>query len=260
MLVTGAGSGMGLRIAERHAQRGHAVIAMDRHLSGPARTQLQEVTRGRVYFAEVDVRDGEAVDRALTRGVEVLGPLALAINCAGVQHAAAFTDLSQEAFQRVVDINLIGSRNVAAAALAHLGSGGHLVLVASMAGLVATYAYAAYCASKFGVVGLAAVLRLEVAPRGIDVSVVCPPEVKTPMVTEEQRSMLAPTRAMKAVTGTLELEDAVREIMTGIDKRRRVIIPGASARRTAVLSKILPRRVLDLVSDNIVRRALSAAT
>ena len=260
VLVTGAGSGLGLGLADLYARRGLAVIALDLTCGAPARRRLEAAGRSGVYFAEADVRDDDAVRNAVTRGVQALGPLHIAINCAGIQDAALFADLSPDAFRRVVDVNLIGSRNVAAAVLQHLRPGGHLVLVSSMAGLVGTYAYAAYCASKFGVVGLAQVLRLELAPRGIAVSVVCPPEVNTPMVVEERRSMLAPTRALKAMTGTLELDPAVREILAGIDKRRTVIVPGAAARRTALLTRILPRRAVELVTDRVVRRALAEGT
>jgi len=63
-----------------------------------------------------------------------------------------------------VDINLKGSRNFAAAVLPHMASGSRLVLLASLAGLVGNYAYAAYNASKFGVVGLASALRIEYKP------------------------------------------------------------------------------------------------
>lgn len=182
------------------------------------------------------------------------------MNCAGVQDAARFEDLSEDAFRRVVDINLVGSRNVAAAVLPRLGRGGHLVLIASMAGLVANYGYAAYAASKYGVVGLGQVLRIEQRPRGVDVSVVCPPEVETPMVDEERRTMLPATRALKGMAGTLELEPAVREILRGIDRRRAVIVPGRAARRTLLLTRLLPRRVVDAVTDGIVRRALRSAS
>ncbi|MEE2058525.1 SDR family NAD(P)-dependent oxidoreductase [Rhodococcus artemisiae] len=257
VLITGAGSGLGLRLAELYGERGNAVIALDLRLSSAVRTRLQAATSGRVHVEEVDVRNGADVVAATDRGVATFGGLNLVVNCAGVQQAAVFDELPEEAFRRIVDINLVGSRNVAAATLRHLGVGGHLVLIASMAGLVPNYSYAAYCASKYGVVGLAEVLRLERHPDRVDVSVVCPPEVDTPMVAEERETMLAPTRALKEMAGTLELESAVRQIITGIDERTFMIIPGRRARFTALLTKILPKRVLHLVSDRVVTRELA---
>lgn len=259
LLITGAGSGLGLRLAELYAQRGHAVIALDLRFDDDARARLEGATAGRLHTEEIDVRDGSSVESAVVRGVEALGAPGLAINCAGVQDAALFEDLSEDAFRRVIDINLIGSRNVAAAVLPRLAPHGHLVLIASMAGLVANYGYAAYGASKYGVVGLGQVLRIEQRPRRIDVSVVCPPEVETPMVDHERRTMLPATKALKEMAGTLELEPAVREIMRGVDRRRPVIVPGTAARRTLLLTRFLPRRVINTVTDRIVRRALASS-
>jgi 3-dehydrosphinganine reductase len=255
-LITGAGSGLGLRLAERVAERGRPIVALDVHLGAPARARLERAAAERLHIEEVDVRDGEAVRAAVARGAEALGAPALVVNCAGVQHGAAFADLDEAAFRRVVDINLIGSRNVAAAALEHLAPGGQLVLVASLAGLVPNYGYAAYCASKYGVVGLAEVLRLELRPRGIGVSVVCPPEVETPMVDAERLTELAPTRALKNLPGTLGLEPAVREILAGVEARRFLIMPGRRARATRLLTRVLPGRAARAISDRVVARAL----
>ena len=260
VVVTGAGSGLGLRLAEMLGRRGHHLNALDLTLSADARDTLTRATSGHVNFEEVDVRDTAALTHAFARAVENQGTPGLVINCAGVQHAEPFLVQSEEAFTRVVEINLLGSRNVAAAALEHLRPGGHLVLVASMAGLVANYAYAAYCASKFGVVGLAQVLRLEQHARGIDVSVVCPPEVETPMVDDERKTMLAPTRALKEMAGTLELEPAVQAILRGIDARKFMIIPGRRARFTYLLTRALPGRVTRFVTDRVVARELAASS
>lgn len=257
VLITGAGSGLGLRLAELHAERGHPIIALDLGFADEARTRLAGA--GRLHLDEVDVRDGAAVAAAVDRAVAALGAPVRAINCAGVQDAGLFEDLTEDAFRRVVDINLIGSRNVAAAVLPHLERGGRLVLIASMAGLVANYGYAAYGASKYGVVGLGQVLRIEQRPRGVGVTVVCPPEVETPMVDEERRTMLPATRALKAMAGTLELEPAVREILRGLDRGRAVVVPGRTARRTLLLTRLLPRWVINAVTDRIVSRAIRAA-
>lgn len=257
VLVTGAASGLGRRLTELYGERGRAVIALDLRFDAETRTKLHTATAGRIHFEEADVRDAGAVAAATQRGVEALGGLAVAINCAGVQQAQVFHELDEDAFRRVVDINLIGSRNVAAAALEHLGAGGQLVLVASLAGLVPNYGYSAYCASKYGVVGLAEVLRLEQRPHGVNVTVVCPPEVETPMVAEERKTMLAPTRALKQMAGTLELDPAVRKILAGIDSGRFLVVPGRRARLTLGLVATLPKRVLHAVSDRVVARELA---
>lgn len=254
-LVTGAGSGIGKRLAELLLARGDDVIALDVTFTDAARADLERAG-AHVYFNEVDVRDGDAVKAAVETGVAALGQPRLAINCAGVALAKPFDETTEEEYRRVVDINLYGSRNVAAAVLPYLRGGGHLVLTASMAGFVAGYGYSAYSSSKFGVVGLAEVLRLEQKPNGVRVSIVAPPEIVTPMVEEERRSGSQVTARMKQFAGSLELEPAVRTILEGIDERKFLIVPGAKSRQTLLLGRFSPRRITHATGDLLLKRAM----
>jgi 3-dehydrosphinganine reductase len=249
VLVTGGASGIGARLAALLAARGERVATVDR-------APHAAIGAGGLALT-ADVRDPAAVRAAVAEAARELGPPRLVVNSAGIQLGKAFADLADDEFERVIAINLLGSRNVAAATWEHLAATrGRLVLIASLAGLVPNYGYAAYCASKYGVVGLAEVLRLEGRPRGIAVSCVCPPEVETPMVEEERRSELAPTRALKDLAGTMDLEPAAARILQGIDRREPLIIPSARARGAVALARFLPRRLTHAVSDVTVRRAL----
>jgi 3-dehydrosphinganine reductase len=125
------------------------------------------------------------------------------------------------------------------------------VMIASMAGLVPTYGYAAYNASKFGLVGLAGALYLEYLPRGILVSTVCPPEVDTPMVALEAQSMHPATRAMKAMAPTLTLDQAGNEMLNHIARRQRLIVLGRSTRMTYRLYRWFPELLLRVVNHKI---------
>lgn len=138
--------------------------------------------------------------------------------------------------------NLELDTHVASAALQHMTAGSQLALVASMAGLTSNYAYAAYGASKFGVVGLATTLRYEYEPRGITVSCICPPEVVTPMVAYERSPGNADdiSLMLKDITGSLELNAAVDSMLTQLDRGRWLIIPGAKAKAVATLYRFLP--------------------
>jgi 3-dehydrosphinganine reductase len=258
VVVTGAGSGIGLRLAELLGMRGESLIALDMSFSDPVRSRLDTAVPGggeRFRAIEVDVREGDAVRAAFGQAVAAIGPPSLVINCAGVLDPRPFGEISEADWRRVIDINLIGSRNVAAAALEVLPEGGRLVLMASLAGLLANYGYSSYCASKFGVVALAEVLRLEYKPRGIEVSVICPPEIETPMVWEERRIVSRPSARLKRLAGTLELEPAADMILEGIDRGEFMIIPGRRGQVLA-LTRLLPRGLNHVVSDLIVKRAL----
>ncbi len=253
--VTGGGSGIGLALAETLARRGAGIAAFDLRFSPAARDRLRRACPEALFF-EVDVRDAAAVVAAADRAVEQLGAPDVAINSAGVQVARSFADLSSEMFDFVVDVNLKGSRNFAAAVLPHMRSGSHLALVASLAGIVGNYGYAAYCSSKFGVVGLASVLRIECKAKGIIVSAICPPEVPTPMVDDERRTAPAVTSKTKQFAGTVTLPDLCAQVMHGMERDRFVIIPGSwRARLTAAMARFAPR-LMASVTDSLVARAL----
>ena len=132
--------------------------------------------------------------------------------------------------------------------------GGRLVLTASLAGLVTNYGYSSYSASKFGVIALADVLRMELRPRGIAVSVVAPPEVETPMVLEERRSAPGATTRLKLLAGSLPLDPAAKAILAGIDRGEFLIIPSRRAKMAALLPRVLPRPLLHAIVDQVIRR------
>jgi 3-dehydrosphinganine reductase len=252
--VTGAGSGIGLRLAELLAQRGLRLAVFDLRISDEARQRLGSAAPAAV-FHEVDVRDGAALESAVRAAAGELGPPEVAINCAGVQRARVFEELSAQDFDFVVDVNLRGSRNFAAAILPQMVPGGRLCFVASLAGLVANYGYAAYSASKFGVVGLASALRIECRPKGILVSVVCPPEVETPMVEEERRTAPAITMQNKRFAGTVTLDALCTDVLRGLERGQWMIVTGWRARLTRFLARMMPG-ALNRLTDRKVAAGL----
>jgi short-subunit dehydrogenase len=123
--------------------------------------------------------------------------------------------------------------------------------------LAANYSCAAYNASKFGVIGLGRVLRLEYKHKGIAVSMICPPEVDTPMVVEEMKNMHPASRAPKDISGSLGLEEAISAILAGLDAGKSVIIPGAKAKLTCVCNRYMPDLVMNGLVDRVVRSVLA---
>ena len=240
--VTGAASGIGRCVAELFAARGADVVLFDRH---PCHAALEAVSRARRSSAQrvdaqlLDVTDARHTSSALRAASERLGRPAVVFHAAGIGgYSRRFDEFAPERFAELVAVNLLGSANVAAAALPLLPRGGTLALVASLAGLVPAFGQAGYAASKHGVVGLAGVLRVESAPRGIRVCAVCPPE----------------TTAMKLFAGSLPLDAACREIVAGVLRGRFLVIPGRRARATWALQKLLPRAVTDRIADRLVAR------
>jgi 3-dehydrosphinganine reductase len=258
VFVTGAAAGIGRRLAELALDAGADVAAFDAVEAGLSELSEAAARPGRRVHAQVvDIRDVEGVKEAVKSAVADIGAPDLAINCAGIQLAKPFAELSAEEFRRVIEVNLLGSRNLAAAVLPHMQSGSRLALVSSLAGLVPNYSYAAYSASKYAVVGLAEVLRLEYKPRGIDVSCICPPEVETNLVAEERRTQHPASAALKRTAGTLDVDTACREIFAGLQEGRFMIIASRRARAVAWMGKYVPRALAHAGTDLTVRRVLS---
>lgn len=231
------------------------------HISSKADVIAQLISecideKQQVISYQGDISNAAVCIAKIEQAVEELGAPVLAINSAGVVIGGEFSALSHQSFDDVIRINLGGCRNFASALIQHLGAGSQLVFVSSLAGLTTCYGYAAYCASKYAVLGLAGVLRTELKAKNIHVSVVCPPEVDTPMVAEESKNIHPTTRAMKDFAGTLAVEPACKEIVNSLEKRKYMIIPGFRAKLTYFLENTLPQFVTHYVADNLTAKAL----
>lgn len=263
LFISGAGSGIGLQLAKLGLQRGRRVALFDLTFDDSVRGELASMSSQEdrmSIHSNVDVRDPAALHAAFLRAVRDIGRPSLAINSAGISRNELFAESHLDLFEETVAINLVGSRNFAAAALPHLMPGSRLALIASLAGITGGYTYAAYASSKAGVIGLARVLRVEWAQDGIGVSVICPPEIMTPMVQRYDGTMHPATRALKDVAGTLPLEEACLEMLDQLDRGRFMVIPGRRARRTVWMTRLLPESVTIRMTDRIVRRAIAASS
>src|SRR5829696_299348 len=190
VIVTGAGRGTGRTHCERFADEGADVIAID---IPPATIDLgvtaaEVKKRGRRCVTGLaDVRDLGALTSAVDAGVAELGRLDVIVANAGIHTAGAPTwELTEDAWQHTVDVNLTGVWQTVKAAVGHLGDeGGSIVIISSTNGLRGTPNSAHYTASKHAVVGLARTLANELGPRGIRVNTVHPGAVGTAMVLNE---------------------------------------------------------------------------
>lgn len=258
--ITGGASGIGLHLAKMMLASGGNVAIFDIRISDEAKVELEQAkvnNSQKVTLHCVDVRDEDAMVSVVNDAASDIGPPNLALNVAGIQLAKTFDELSAQEFERVVAINLFGSRNYAAAVLPLMKKGSQLAFVASLAGLVPNYTYTAYCASKYGVVALAGVLRQEYFAKGIDVSVICPPEIDTPMVIEELKTMHPVTKELKNLAGNISLAKACDEIIISLEKQKFLIIPGFMARFTYWLNRIIPMWIVNKVVNSIIIKTLA---
>ena len=261
VFITGGGSGIGREMARRLAAEGASVAIFNRRLAPDVVNEMQAVAphpSQRLCSYAADVTDAAALTAAVERAVAELGPPDLAINSAGIQIAKPFELLGADEFDRVVAVNLGGSRNFAAALWPHLRPDDHLVFVASLAAMVGNFSYAAYCASKFGVRGLVESLRIELALRGVAVSICCPGEVETPMVEGERIGQHPVSKALKGLAGCRTVEVSVDRLLRGIARRRFEITDGPLPWLTATSARHLPglgRAFIDRVAARAMARA-----
>jgi NAD(P)-dependent dehydrogenase (short-subunit alcohol dehydrogenase family) len=152
-LITGGASGLGAATARAVAAEGGKPIILDRQHPG-----------NDLPFHQVDLADRVAVERVVQQASIQHGRIDALVNAGGTDACGTLTDVSAEDWERVVQVNLLGTAAVTRAALPHLrASRGTVVNCASTLGLRALSDATAYCASKFGVVGFTRALAAELA-------------------------------------------------------------------------------------------------
>ncbi len=203
VLVTGGASGIGRATAERFAEEGARVACTDINAEGLAETvERIEQAGGKALAIESDAADAGAARAAVAACVEKLGKPNVLCNVAGVGGFVRTEDLTLERWELTLGVNLSGTLFMSQACLPYLlECQGNIVNVASLAGLIGQAYSAAYCASKWGVVGLTKALAVEYVKQGLRVNCVCPGGVATPILG----NFLPPENADEALVGRLAL-------------------------------------------------------
>lgn len=182
-LVTGAASGIGRATATLLAAEGAAVFGADIDEAGLAETAAGVIAAGgRMQVGRFDLRRREQCFAAVDGAVGAFGRLDVLGNVAGVNRFAIFTEMSEEDWRLLLDVNLSAVAFTCQAAIPHLlESSGCIVNVASVAGLIGQAYTVAYCATKGAVVQLTRALAMEYVETGLRVNAVAPGGVETPM-------------------------------------------------------------------------------
>lgn len=185
LFVTGAGSGIGRVTAQQAAAEGARVACADIDASSLDETVgLVREAGGTAIALTCNVTDSVSVRDAVAGAVSEFGGLQALCNVAGSGGLAHTVEVTEADWNRIIGVNLTGTFLVSQAALPHLLENKRSAIsnVASVAGLNGQAYSAAYCASKFGVVGLTKALAVEYSQKGLRVNCVCPGAVRTPMI------------------------------------------------------------------------------
>jgi short-subunit dehydrogenase len=215
VFLTGASSGIGEGLAIALAKRG-AILGLVARREEMLRDLAQrcEAEGGTARVFAADVTDAAAVQNAADKLREEFGHIDILIANAGIGGNNLETrELKPDAVKKVIDINLLGAANSVYAVLPQMleRGGGHLVAISSLAGFRGLPKSAAYSASKAGMTAFFESVRLDVQKRGIDVTIIQPGFIKTPLTSGRENKM----------PFIMELDDAIPLFVRAIEKKKK---------------------------------------
>ncbi|MDU0293389.1 SDR family oxidoreductase [Saccharothrix longispora] len=227
VLITGAARGIGAEVARRLAAKGAKVALVG--LEGEQLHEVAEQCGGRAW--EADVTDWDALEAAVAGVVEHFGGIDVLVANAGVAATGFIRSMDRAAFERVVEVNLLGVWRTVRTCLPHLvASRGYCLVVSSLAAIVHIPGNAAYSAAKAGCEAFADSLRAEVRHLGVDVGVAYFSWISTDMVdSADEHPVFGPLR--RGMPGLASrkypVSDVGRAVVRAVERRSKAVhVPG----------------------------------
>ncbi len=250
VFITGGSSGIGLATALLYHERGYEVA-----IAGRSFEKLEAASQGRLATYQLDVASQESVGEVTARYMREHDNQApdLLINCAGVMIPGEFISMPETDYWSNIDVDFKGTVLMCKAfapAMVKRGSG-QIVNVASVAGFLGIYGYTGYSAAKFAVMGFSEALRFELEPKGVSVSVVCPPDTETPGLDLEISMRPPETHAVAGSIKPVSAEVVAEAMVRGIDKKKNTIVIGALSKLYYRLKGIWPELFHVIVSSDV---------
>ena len=235
--ITGASSGIGAALAEKCLAAGDSVTAVARRGD-----RLAELGKGRDSFhgAACDVTDAAALARAITESISALGPIDCAILNAGMYVPQDTSAIDPSIYAQHMDVNYMGVVNALPGIIDTMleNRKGQIAMVSSVAGWRGLPRAAAYGPTKAALISLAESMTFDLAPRGIDIKVICPGFVDTESTAVNDYEM----------PGLISAETAANEILAGLKTDRFMIkFPRKFARSMSMLRWLPDRTFFRLV-------------
>ncbi|HEX2131694.1 MAG TPA: SDR family oxidoreductase [Actinophytocola sp.] len=249
VLVTGAGSGLGRELATRWAGTGARVLVSDVDLSAAeaVAAELGQPARALDVTAGADWESAADWCRSTWDGLDVL------VNNAGVGAGGRFERIAIEDWDWIWEVNLKGVVRGCRAfvPLFKEQGAGHIVNVASLAGLMNLPAMASYNVTKAGVIALSETLRLELEPYGVHTTVVCPAYFRTNLGERTRTPDPAVAKVMHKLMASspVSATDVARQVVDAVRDKRFLVLTHPDGRRSVRLKRWLPK-----VVDREVRR------
>src|SRR5688500_4216637 len=190
--ITGTSRGMGVDFAKAALAAGHAVVATGRNTDAVAKAVGQAED---LLVVKLDVTGPADAQAAVQAAVDRFGRIDVLVNNAANFYAGYFEELTPEQIEQQLATGLIGPMNVTRAVLPVMRKqrSGHILSISSGAGLMGFEFNSAYCAAKFGLEGWMEALQPEVAPFGINTTIVNPGFFRTELLTQESTTYTEPS-------------------------------------------------------------------
>lgn len=252
-VVTGAAAGIGREICLALAGDGWKLGIVDINVEAAGETrELVEKAGGTGEVFRCDVGDPEDVAACAEHFFEAWGKVGLLVNNAGIMVAGRMEDVSVEDWRRIVDVNLMGVVYGCRAFVPRMKGqgGGHIVNVASMAGMATMFEQAPYNTTKAAVIGLSETLRMELSPYNIRVTVACPlclntrlmetASIKSEFISEFYSNSFAQARMSAA--------DIARCVLRAVEKNKFYEIPQPFAKVLWVSKRLTPAQFIGAFS------------
>ena len=256
MLITGGSSGIGKAIARDAVRQGINVflVARDSAKLEAAVAEL-ELLNGqcKVSAMSASVTDPDALAVAVRSAETQHGPIDLLVNSAGISVPGYFEDLTIEEFTKQINVNYLGTVWATRVVLPSMKARGQgwIANVSSVAGFKGVFGYTAYCGSKFAVTGFSESLKAEMERFNIGVTLICPPDTRTPMLDGEKASKPEETKRLAAAGVVLEPEEVARAVWSGLRRSKFWITPGRDAYFLRHANRLAPS-----VVDWMLRRTM----
>jgi 3-dehydrosphinganine reductase len=263
-IVTGGSSGIGKAIAKRLAGLGANVFLIARR-KGPLETAVAEIKQEagnasqRFGFSCANVAELDALKEAVKTADAECGPATVLINSAGLSKPGYIERLQIAGIEDEIKVNYLGTVYMIKLVLNGMieRRKGWILNISSLAGLKGIFGFAGYCGSKFAVIGFSEALRSEIRPYNIKVSVLCPPDVDTPMLREENKVKPIETLRISETANVMDAEDVARAAIQGMDRGAFMIIPGLSGKALRIVNALTPSlldKYFDRTIDNVRRK------
>lgn len=198
VVITGASSGFGMAMAKQFSAAGHPLLLLARRLE-----KMEALNLPNALCRKVDVTDAEAFEAAVREAEETYGKTDLLVNNAGMMLLGSIENQDPLEWKKMLDVNVLGVMNGMKIVMDDMKArkSGTIINLSSIAGKQPFGNHAAYCATKYGVTGLTAVARAEMASHNVRVLAICPGAVTT--------ELLGHTTSQEIIDGYNEWKEAV---------------------------------------------------